>query len=124
MSKPVKDQITKELTKKFESLEGVGVINPRGINATKNNLMIFIRPKILRDDAQAAYQTDSKYNYMIDQEREYNALTMGWNYRFSSILAAFTLSQLRRLDGYTQADMIVVGFYLMFVRHPEAVLFP
>jgi large subunit ribosomal protein L10 len=37
MSKPVKDQITKELTKKFESLEGVGVINPRGIDATKNN---------------------------------------------------------------------------------------
>jgi general secretion pathway protein D len=41
-------------------------------NSTKNNLMIFIRPKILRDDAQAAYQTDSKYNYMIDQERSYN----------------------------------------------------
>lgn len=40
--------------------------------STKNNLMIFIRPKILRDDAQAAFQTDSKYNYMIDQEREYN----------------------------------------------------
>lgn len=36
-----------------------------------------------------------------DQQREYNALTMGWNYRFSSILAAFTLSQLRRLDDYT-----------------------
>jgi general secretion pathway protein D len=40
--------------------------------ATKNNLMIFIRPKILRDDAQAAYETDSKYNYMIDQEKKYN----------------------------------------------------
>jgi dTDP-4-amino-4,6-dideoxygalactose transaminase len=36
-----------------------------------------------------------------DQVREYNALTLGWNYRFSSILAAFTLSQLARLDGYT-----------------------
>jgi perosamine synthetase len=36
-----------------------------------------------------------------DEEREYNALTMGWNYRFSSILAAFTLSQLGRLDDYT-----------------------
>ncbi|MEA2692151.1 MAG: hypothetical protein QOJ16_1538 [Acidobacteriota bacterium] len=36
-----------------------------------------------------------------DEEREYNAITMGWNYRFSSILAAFTLSQLRRLDDYT-----------------------
>ena len=36
-----------------------------------------------------------------DQVREYNALTLGWNYRFSSILAAFTLSQLARLDDYT-----------------------
>jgi general secretion pathway protein D len=40
--------------------------------STRNNLMIFIRPKILRDDTQAAFQTDSKYNYMIDQERDYN----------------------------------------------------
>lgn len=37
MSKPVKDMITKELTQKFGELEGVGVINPRGIDATKNN---------------------------------------------------------------------------------------
>lgn len=36
-----------------------------------------------------------------DEVREYNALTLGWNYRFSSILAAFTLSQLGRLDAYT-----------------------
>jgi general secretion pathway protein D len=41
--------------------------------STKNNLMMFIRPKILRDDTQAAYETDSKYNYMIDQEKKYNA---------------------------------------------------
>jgi general secretion pathway protein D len=38
----------------------------------KNNLMIFIRPKILRDATQAAYQTDSKYNYMMDQQKKYN----------------------------------------------------
>jgi hypothetical protein len=38
-----------------------------------------------------------------DQSREYNALTMGWNYRFSSILAAFTSSQLARLDQVTAA---------------------
>jgi general secretion pathway protein D len=40
--------------------------------STKNNLMIFIRPKILRDPLQAAYETDSKYNYMRDQESHYN----------------------------------------------------
>jgi general secretion pathway protein D len=44
----------------------------RKAEGTKNNLMIFIRPKILRDANQAAYQTDSKYNYMRDQEKLYN----------------------------------------------------
>jgi dTDP-4-amino-4,6-dideoxygalactose transaminase len=34
-------------------------------------------------------------------EREFNVLTMSYNFRFSSILAAFTLSQLTRLDEYT-----------------------
>jgi hypothetical protein len=44
----------------------------RKAEGTKNNLMIFIRPKILRDGSQAAYQTDSKYNYMRDEEKRYN----------------------------------------------------
>jgi general secretion pathway protein D len=35
----------------------------------KTNLMIFLRPKILRDQAQAAYETDLKYNYMQDQQK-------------------------------------------------------
>ena len=34
-------------------------------------------------------------------EREFNVFTMSWNYRFSSILASFTLSQLTRLDEFT-----------------------
>jgi len=40
----------------------------RSDSSTKNNLMIFIRPKILRDAAQAAYETDLKYNYMQEQQ--------------------------------------------------------
>ncbi|HEY3787074.1 MAG TPA: type II secretion system secretin GspD [Steroidobacteraceae bacterium] len=44
----------------------------RHTEATKNNLMIFIRPKILRDQTQAAYEADSKYNYMIEQQKSYN----------------------------------------------------
>lgn len=44
----------------------------RNEESTKNNLMIFIRPKILRDAAQAAFETDLKYNYMLDQEKEMN----------------------------------------------------
>ncbi|HET7756539.1 MAG TPA: type II secretion system secretin GspD, partial [Steroidobacteraceae bacterium] len=39
----------------------------RNETSTKNNLMIFIRPKIIRDQAQAAFETDLKYNYMQDQ---------------------------------------------------------
>ncbi|HYL04376.1 MAG TPA: type II secretion system secretin GspD [Steroidobacteraceae bacterium] len=46
----------------------------RNESSTKNNLMIFIRPKIIRDQAQAAYETDLKYNYMQDQAQ-------GLNYR-------------------------------------------
>jgi general secretion pathway protein D len=38
--------------------------------STKNNLIMFIRPKILRDQAQAAYETDLKYNYMRDQQTQ------------------------------------------------------
>ena len=41
----------------------------RNETITKNNLMIFIRQKILRDAAQAAYETDLKYNYMLDQQK-------------------------------------------------------
>jgi ribosomal protein L10 len=37
MSKQIKDLITKELTGKLKELEGVAVINPRGINANKNH---------------------------------------------------------------------------------------
>jgi general secretion pathway protein D len=44
----------------------------RAAEGKKNNLMMFIRPKILRDEQQAAWETDSKYNYMMDQQKVYN----------------------------------------------------
>jgi general secretion pathway protein D len=44
----------------------------RQAEGKRNNLMMFIRPKILRDAQQAAFQTDSKYNYMRDQQTQYN----------------------------------------------------
>ena len=44
----------------------------RQAEGKKNNLMIFIRPKILRDEQQAAVLTDSKYNFMRDEQRKYN----------------------------------------------------
>jgi general secretion pathway protein D len=40
----------------------------RNQTSIKNNLMIFIRPKIMRDADAAAYETELKYNYMRDQQ--------------------------------------------------------
>jgi general secretion pathway protein D len=42
----------------------------RNAQATKTNLMVFIRPKILRDATQTAIETNSKYNYMRDEQRK------------------------------------------------------
>jgi large subunit ribosomal protein L10 len=39
MSKKVKNLIEKELNNRFSSLEGIAVVNPRGIGAIKNNAM-------------------------------------------------------------------------------------
>jgi general secretion pathway protein D len=41
----------------------------RNQTSSKQNLMIFIRPKIMRDANQAAYETELKYNYMQDQQK-------------------------------------------------------
>jgi general secretion pathway protein D len=42
----------------------------RDRSATKSNLMIFIRPQILRDGTQTALTTGAKYNYMLEEERK------------------------------------------------------
>ena len=42
----------------------------RDRSATKSNLMIFIRPKILRDGVQTALATGAKYNYMLEEQRK------------------------------------------------------
>jgi general secretion pathway protein D len=41
----------------------------RNQTSGKQNLMIFIRPKIMRDANAAAYETELKYNYMQDQQQ-------------------------------------------------------
>jgi general secretion pathway protein D len=40
----------------------------RSGNKEKNNLMVFIRPTILRDGVGAAFETNAKYNVMRDQQ--------------------------------------------------------
>ncbi|MEJ0040555.1 MAG: type II secretion system secretin GspD [Gammaproteobacteria bacterium] len=44
----------------------------RNAQKTRNNLMVFIRPKILRDGVQASFETDAKYNYIRDEQRRQN----------------------------------------------------
>ena len=44
----------------------------RNVSSTKSNLMVFIRPKILRTAEQTAIETGAKYNHMLDEQREAN----------------------------------------------------
>jgi general secretion pathway protein D len=41
----------------------------RNDSATRDNLMIFIKPTILRDQSQSAYATGQTYDYMLGQEK-------------------------------------------------------
>jgi general secretion pathway protein D len=41
----------------------------RDYNRVRNNLMVFIRPKILRTSAQTVAETTEKYNFMLNEER-------------------------------------------------------
>jgi general secretion pathway protein D len=42
----------------------------RNTQKAKTNLMVFIRPRILRDEQQAAIETNTKYNYMRDLQQQ------------------------------------------------------
>lgn len=49
-----------------------GLFRVRSTQKTKTNLMVFIRPRVLRTAEQAAIETNSKYNYMRNQQLERN----------------------------------------------------
>lgn len=52
------------------SLPIVGnLFRSRSTNKVKTNLMVFIRPKILRNARHAAIETNQKYNYIRDQQQ-------------------------------------------------------
>ena len=42
----------------------------RTADSQKTNLMVFIRPKILRDGVQTAIETNQKYNYMREEQEK------------------------------------------------------
>ena len=44
----------------------------RSVDKVKTNLMVFIRPRIIRDGVDAAIETNAKYNYVRDQQLERN----------------------------------------------------
>jgi len=44
----------------------------RSINKVKTNLMVFIRPRILRDGTDAAIESNAKYNYIRKQQLDHN----------------------------------------------------
>jgi len=52
-------------------IPGLGwLFRGRKTDRKKSNLMVFIRPTILRDAADARFQTNSKYHYIQDLQRE------------------------------------------------------
>lgn len=44
----------------------------RSVDKVKTNLMVFIRPRVIRDGVDAALETNSKYNYIREQQLERN----------------------------------------------------
>ncbi|HEX5649154.1 MAG TPA: hypothetical protein VFX69_05800, partial [Steroidobacteraceae bacterium] len=44
----------------------------RSVDKVKSNLMVFIRPRILRDGIDAAIESNAKYNYLRDQQLRIN----------------------------------------------------
>ncbi len=44
----------------------------RSVDKVKTNLMVFIRPRIMRDGVDAAIETNAKYNYIREQQLERN----------------------------------------------------
>jgi general secretion pathway protein D len=44
----------------------------RSVDKVKTNLMVFIRPRILRDGADAAIESNAKYNYIRKQQLDRN----------------------------------------------------
>ena len=52
-------------------IPGLGwLFRARSTDRVKTNLMVFIRPTILRDNIQATFETNTKYNYIRDLQLE------------------------------------------------------
>ena len=70
------DDEARDSENRFPVLGSIPIIGEffktRSGNKTKRNLMLFIRPTILRDDVQVAIETNAKYNTMRNQQLNSN----------------------------------------------------
>lgn len=66
------DDVARESENRFPILGSVPILGElfktRSGSTEKRNLMVFIRPTILRDGVQAAIETNAKYNVLRDQQ--------------------------------------------------------
>ena len=88
-------------------IPGIGALfSSRSTELEKTNLMVFIRPTILRDSAQAAFLTDAKYRYIRDlqlQQGEQAVQLMGDVQR--PMLPELAVGEIAEPDGETdEAD--------------------
>lgn len=71
----IQDQITEKQQRVpiLGSLPLIGALfRATSSSKTKTNLMVFIRPTILRDNVQASFETNAKYNYIRDEQLAIN----------------------------------------------------
>jgi dTDP-4-amino-4,6-dideoxygalactose transaminase len=81
---------------------GIGDLGVYSIMAGKNLATAGEGGLVTTDDDELRERADMLRTFgRRERQRDFDALSVGWNYRFSSILAAFTLSQLARLDDFT-----------------------
>jgi len=71
----ISDQVTEQISQVplLGSIPLLGeLFKTRSIDKRKTNLMVFIRPRILRDPVDAAIETNAKYNFVRKMQQEFN----------------------------------------------------
>ena len=82
-------------------IPGLGTLfRSQSTELEKTNLMVFIRPVIMRDSAQAAFQTDAKYRYI----RDLQLLQSEQNVQLMSDEQRPTLPELEAAEAVEPAD--------------------
>ena len=79
----------------------------RSVDKVKTNLMVFIRPRIIRDGTDAAIETNAKYNYLREQQLNRNK-------------GKVPLMPTERQPTLPALEDLVSPEYLNPVRQPEA----